>query len=344
MNRRRVLIVCGGPDNEHEVSLRTGKNVFDNIDRELFDPQLCLINKHERWYTLEESNLPNIAEWPRAEFVPLTYDDSLSCFDTGNYDVVFNALHGKYGEGGRLQCILDQARVRYTGSGLTASAICMDKRLTNRIIQSSVRDVQVPAELAINTNLDWPILVDFLQKKVTGEKIVLKSATDGSSFNVFIVSKNDSAVPSLIRKILDLGETALVQEFIEGLEVTCPVLGSGDNLEALPVGQIEYPGEWFDYEAKYSGKAVETFPADSLDSQAQFALRLISEVVHKTLGCRGLTRSDFILSKSKKLYFLEINTSPGMTAQSLCPQSAYAHGWTYSELVTRIIESAYASK
>ena len=346
MSKQKVLIVCGGPDNEHEVSLLTGKNVYDNIDRSLFEPQLCLIDKQERWYTLEESNLADIAEWSRADFVPLTYDNSLSCFATGGYDIVFNALHGKYGEGGRFQCILDQAGVKYTGSGMIPSAVCMDKRLTSRVVKSSVKRVRVPQEMAIEDTFDWSELGQFLREKIKSDTLVIKSATDGSSFNVFIIPTHNPEssgdinpkIPHLVRQILDLGETALVQEFVSGIEVTCPVLGRGRDARALPVGQIEYSGEWFDYEAKYSGQAREIFPAP-LDATRSFEIRLISEVIHQTLGCAGLTRADYIITPAGELYFLEINTSPGMTAQSLCPKSAYAHGWSYTELVTQILRA-----
>ena len=342
MSKQKVLIVCGGPDNEHEVSLLTGKNVYDNIDRHLFDPQLCLIDKQERWYTLEESNLADIAQWSRADFVPLTYDNSSSCFATGGYDLVFNALHGKYGEGGRFQCILDQAGVKYTGSGVSASVVAINKRLTSQIVSTlNSWGVRIPLELEVRQGQNYPDRVkDFLKELPATQKIVLKANTDGSSFNVHIFESRDFGQLQLtLRSMLETNEAVLLQECIEGMELTCPVLGTGRDLETLPVGLIKPARGWFDFEAKYSGQSEELFPAP-VDTELSTRMQFISRDIHEALGCRGLTRSDFIVDRFGEVHFLEINTSPGMTAQSLCPKSAYAYGWSYSELVTRIIKSA----
>ena len=344
--------MCGGPDSEHEISLQTGQAVYEHIDQSLFDPEICVINKDRSWsWKTPELDKPFV-EWSSISLIPFSLTTgSNDLKNRYEVDIVFNALHGQYGEGGYLQAILDQIGIKYTGSGMQASVVGIDKELTQQFVLSlNLKRVQIPKTLVLEgeslTQKDSLALTDFLHQKITSKQVVIKSATGGSSLDVFILPNNnwskpiDSGIYKAIKTILATGEKVIIQEFISGLEVTCPVLGDRryhDQL-ALPVGLIKPVGAWFDHHAKYSGESEEIFPAP-LDTKTAILIREKSRRIHTALGCRGLSRSDFIVTSEGKIYFLEINTSPGLTPNSLCPKAAAAHGWSYTELITKIIQA-----
>lgn len=290
----------GGPGSEREVSLASGKNVFkaissgDNIYR--YIGILIDVRNPKKVLSQLEETKPN---------------------------VIFPVVHGTFGEDGTLQALLDIFGKPYVGSGVLASALCMDKVLSSELMANHGLDV--PVVLAPRSSAIW-------------RSVVVKPRASGSSVGVSIVKKK-SDLAKAIGLASKEGEV-MIQEFVAGRELACGVLEfEKDKPFALPVTEIIPKSKFFDYKSKYvNGGSEEITPArisSSLTNQIQTAALL----AHKILGCRHISRSDFILSKSN-IYYLETNTCPGMTDTSLFPQAALAAGYPMPELVHRLIECA----
>jgi len=284
MNKLRIAVLMGGKSSEREVSLMSGKEVVKNLDKEK--------------YEIVEIDVPN--ELDKLDKV----------------DVAFLALHGRGGEDGQIQGYLETRGIKYTGCGILASAIGMDKMVFRRLMDDEGLEM---------ANL------------TTKAPCVVKPVDGGSSVGVSIVKEQkdyDKAVA--LAKMYD--EEVLVEEYLDGVEVSCGVLGN-DQAIALPVIEIVPKGEFFDYEAKYTdGMSQEICPARISAEMTEDVQRLSVEVF-KVIGGRGYARVDFIIHENKP-YLLEINTLPGMTPNSLLPKEALAMGVSYSKLLDKLIELA----
>lgn len=258
----------------------------------------------------------------------------LDFFSSQHTDLVFNALHGEFGEDGKLQALLDTLGIAYTGSGMLASGLGMDKNAIYKLLSDKGLPVPKTTGLTLEyTSEDLKAIQDSFNLP-----IFLKPNNGGSSIGVFKIT-DWAELDSSLKQVLAISEMVLVQEFIQGRELTCPVM---DDM-VLPVGEIrvDQSATFFDYQAKYTSDSTqEIFPA-------QVPARVISKVqdlalqVHRLISARGLTRSDFIYNEqTQDIVFLEINTCPGMTSSSLCPKSAAALGWSFEQLVQKILDSA----
>jgi len=277
----KVAVLMGGVSSEREVSLMSGKEVISNLDKEKYD------------------------------VIAIDVPKELAKLD--NVDVAFLALHGRGGEDGQIQGYLETLGIKYTGCGILASAIGMDKMVFRRLMD------------------DEGLMMANLTNKAP---CVVKPVDGGSSVGVSIVKDQkdfDKAVE--LAKVYD--EEVLIEEYLDGVEVSCGVLGD----MAMPVIEIVPEGEFFDYEAKYSeGKSQEICPARISQEMTEDVQRLAIEVF-KVIGGRGYARVDFIIHENKP-YILEINTLPGMTPNSLLPKEAAAMGMSYPQLLDRLIELA----
>jgi len=240
-------------------------------------------------------------------------------------DVVFNALHGRFGEDGCIQGLLDILNIPYTHSGLTASAVAMDKPLAKRLF----KDAGIPVADDRIASRD-----EVLAGNVMKPPYVVKPANEGSSVGIHIVREGDNELP-FAHDIWPYGNEVMVEQFIPGREFTVAVMGD----RALAVTEIETEREFYDYDAKYAkGGSQHTIPADIDQDLYDECLRL-ARVAHNTLGCRGVSRADFRYD-GNKLYILEVNTQPGMTPTSLVPEQAEYVGISFEKLVTWMVENA----
>ena len=244
-------------------------------------------------------------------------------------DVCFNALHGPIGEDGNIQGLLNIMGIPYTHSGVQASAIAMDKIRTKEICSKA--GLSCPDGSSLSRN-------DISLLELEKRPFVIKPKSQGSSIGVHIVRSKDNYIPFL--KKWSYGEELVIEKFIPGRELTVGVL----NGIALCVTEITSERGFYDYNAKYEpGGSKHIIPADLPDIIARKALDQ-AVVAHKTLGCRGITRSDFRYDDTDgdlgDLYFLEINTQPGMTSTSLVPEQASYAGMTFSELLIQLLEAA----
>src|SRR3989344_1382696 len=338
----KVGVLMGGPSSEHEVSLATGQNVCEGLDRSKYESLAVKILKTGPW-TLNGK--------------PTTADKVFQACD-----VVFNALHGYYGEDGKVQALLDHNEVRYTGSGVAASALAMDKFHSREIFK--LAGFNVPKTLKLLKGENYSARLQFFINKITKLPVVVKPCSNGSSVGVAIVEDpaqsnsadhqqrgrtlsvaSTSGLNKAIAAAFKLDREVLVEEFIKGRELTCGVLDNfgGENFAALPVTEIipVKNHKFFNYQAKYkTGHANELTPApldDTLYKKAQDT----AVKAHQVLGCKGYSRTDMIFKNGNgTIYVLETNTLPGLTTTSLLPQAAKAAGLTFGQLLDKIIDSS----
>jgi D-alanine-D-alanine ligase len=322
----KIGVICGGTSTEHEVSIASGQNVLNSLLELGAEANLITIDKNGLWSIAgRELNVLNTAT-------------GLSELKEMNFDLLFNALHGKFGEDGQLQAILDIVQIPYTGCGVMSSSIGMDKDFTYDLLQNY--GIVVPKTARTGQQASQQEVERLVQG--FSYPLIVKPNDGGSSIGVSLVTEAGQLLPA-IQKACEASEIALIQEFVTGVELTCPVIGKAKEVvTALPVGEIRATAStFFDYEAKYTSQATEEiFPA-TVSPEVQQNLQQIAVQVHSILKCDSLTRSDFIYNQeSGKIYFLEINTSPGMTKASLCPKSAQSYGWSMNELILRICQLA----
>ena len=240
-------------------------------------------------------------------------------------DVIFNALHGRFGEDGCMQGLLDILNIPYTHSGLTASAVAMDKPMAKRLF----KDAGIPVAEDMIATRDQVLAGEVLEPPY-----VVKPSNEGSSVGIHIVRAGENELP-FAHDSWPYGDTVMVEKFIKGRELTVAVMGD----KPLAVTEITTDHEFYDYDAKYAeGGSIHQIPADIEQSVYDEALRL-AKLAHDTLGCRGVSRSDFIYDGSA-LYILEVNTQPGMTPTSLVPEQAEHVGISFEELVSWMVENA----
>ncbi|HXK40779.1 MAG TPA: D-alanine--D-alanine ligase [Candidatus Paceibacterota bacterium] len=322
-NRKlKIGVLMGGPSAEHEVSLSTGDNVVANLDKAKYKPVVIKLSKNKKWFVNGRlTTLPKAMK---------------SC------DIIFNALHGTFGEDGRVQALLEYHDARYTGSGITASALAMDKLRSREIFK--LAGFCVPKTLKIKKGENYQARLNLFITKITKLPVVVKPCSNGSSVGVKIIS-DESKLIKAIDETFKLDKKILVEEFIKGREVTCGVLDNfnGQETAALPVTEIApaKKHKFYDYDAKYKdGHTAFTTPAQ-IDETTYNKAQEVAVRAHQLLGCRGYSRTDMIL-RNDNIYVLETNTLPGLTSHSLVPQAAKVSGLTFGQLLDKIIENSLA--
>lgn len=309
---KKVLVLCGGKSKEREVSLRSGQAVADALAAKGFIVSMLDVN--EEVITSIQKLAP---------------------------DVVFLALHGKYGEDGTIQGLLDILKIPYTGSGVLTSAICINKAMTKRILDYE----NLPTapflifDLVHSPGLTVESIAAAVEAKL-GIPVVVKPSTQGSSIGTTIV-KNHEALHEGIRSALQFDHELVVEKFVEGTEVTASLLGN-ENPVALPLIEIVAENEFYDYEAKYTpGMSHHLIPA-RISERAREKVMDLAVQTYKLFNCQGFSRVDFIVDADDNPYILEVNTIPGMTALSLFPDAARAAGMSFEDLCARLVELAFA--
>lgn len=324
----RICILAGGPSAEHDVSLASAQMIFEYLDRTKYDPFVVVISRDSLWV------FPDGKEYNETDGVARIRHEE---------DVVFAllALHGEFGEDGTVQALLDTAGIRYTGSGAKASMLGMDKIVSRDMFRA--KGIAVPhawffvREEFVRNQGD---IIGSIQNKFTFP-LVIKPADRGSSVGISIVSDATKLVEA-IREALEYSEQILVEEFIAGMELTAGVIEKDGEVIALPLVEITpKKNTFFDYESKYAeGGAEEIVPARISDEMTK-KVQSIAKDTHTILGCRGYSRTDFIVRKSdNQIFVLEINTLPGLTKTSLLPKAAESAGIDFVKLLDMIIESA----
>lgn len=304
----RVAVLMGGHSAEREISLMSGQGVLQalqslGVDAQSFDPA-------ER------------------DLTELRRDGFSRCFI---------ALHGRYGEDGSVQGGLELLGIPYTGSGVMASSIAMDKAMTKRVWLAE--GLPTPRHVLVSRSTHRRVVAaDLIQ--ALGLPMIVKPAREGSSIGVTKVTRAEQ-LPQALEAAAACEDDILCEQCIVGDEVTCPVLGSGEQAKALPVIRIVAPEGNYDYQNKYFTDDTQYLVPCGLPSGEETAIQALVLKAYRVLGCRGWGRVDVMIDgQSRQPYLLEINTSPGMTGHSLVPMSARASGLSYEQLCLQLLQSA----
>jgi D-alanine-D-alanine ligase len=306
--RARVAVLMGGDSAERDISLMSGQGVLQAL----------------------------LAKGLQAQaFDPSTQD--LSALRGLGITHVFIALHGRHGEDGTVQGALELLGIPYTGSGVMASAIAMDKVMTKRLWRSHGLDT--PASVCLSPTEQTPARIAAIPAEL-GLPLIVKPPREGSSIGVTKVSQA-SAMAAAAALATRYDPELLCEAFIDGDEITCPVLGEGASAVALPIVRIAAPQGDYDYQNKYFTDTVQYHCPSGLPASEEQAIQQQVLAAYRSLGCRGWGRADLMIRASdRKAFLLEMNTSPGMTSHSLVPMSARAAGISYEDLCLRLIASA----
>jgi len=344
-------VLLGGPSPEREVSLRSGEQVVAALDRSRFDVLPVEINREGQWLPRPDLLQLTAAPTPPSDGAgappPAAAGTALihaarwidEVMGGGTVDVAFIAMHGPYGEDGTVQGLLELLGIPYTGSGVLASALAMDKLRSRQVLQAS--GIPVPAYVVVSGRA-WPAEQAATGRRVArdlGYPCVVKPNAVGSSLGITVV-RDEAALSAAVENALAYGETVLVEEYLRGTELTCAVLEDPATGEprALPVIEIVPGREFFTYEAKYvPGASQEIVPA-RISAATEARAEQIALRVHGALGCEGFSRVDMFLTAGN-VVVLEANTIPGMTQGSLIPLAAQAAGIAFPELLHSVIES-----
>ena len=306
--RKKIIVVCGGTSTEAEVSRRTGKAVVDALKSKNYNVELMELN-------------------------PQTFAADIRAKDCG---IVFNAVHGRYGEDGLIQGTLDMLKIPYTGSGVLAAALTMDKVSTKRFLQSA--NLSTP-RFVVYREIDRCRELAAEVEKNFGLPVVIKADSQGSSIGVTIVERAED-IDEAIDEAFSYGNEILVEEFIKGRELTVAVYGDEDEAEALPIIEITTTTGRYDYKTKYTkGMSTHIVPAQ-LSDEITAEVQKLAVAAFKLCKCSGVARVDMMLSQENVPYIIEINSIPGMTETSLVPDAARAAGIEFPELCEKILALA----
>ena len=301
---KKILILGGGISKERSISIQTAKAVLNALKKKNYKAIICE----------PDGNLTNIIK----KFKP---------------DIVFNALHGRFGEDGYMQTILENKKIKYTHSGVLASSIAMDKEISKKIfIKNNILTPKYIKYSFANNFTPKKDLIPMVEKKLNFP-VVIKPINEGSSVHVYICNKKN-----FIKNIKKLSQykEILIESFIAGREIQVAIMGK----KKLGAIEIKPKRKFYDYEAKYNSKAkTKHIIPVKLSKTNLNKIMNIALKTHKLIGCRGVTRSDFKFSKNK-FYLLEINTQPGMTKLSLVPEIAEHAGISFNDLIEWIIKDA----
>lgn len=321
MRHKRVAVLRGGPSEEYAVSMQSGGSVLDALKALDYAHKDIVITKQGEW--LENGFIKDPESALKA------------------VDVVFVALHGRYGEDGQVQRILERSKIPFTGSRGLSSAISFNKDLTKHTLRS--HDIKMPRHRRITRNelINIEEEIPHIISEI-GSELFIKPVANGSSLGArYIPNKN--ALHVALTELLEQYEEVMVEQFIRGREATVGVLENfrNESLYALPVVEIVPPGgePLFSYEHKYNGKTEEIVPG-RFSYGEKTLLSDAALLAHKVIGCKHYSRSDFIVAGGE-VYFLEINTLPGLAAESLFPKAAAAVGLDFPLLIKHLVENAH---
>ena len=349
--KKTVLVLFGGMSSEHEVSCSSAASILRNIDRDRYNVRVIGITRKGAW--VETAAPPEMIEngtWVdrvnnrNAYICPDRRVHGIRTEKGKNIriDCVFSVLHGKYGEDGAMQGLLEMAGIPYAGSNVIASACTMDKIVTKILANDGgIRqaDYCTVDWFTFATNMAAEILR--IEEHLGAYPYFVKPANTGSSVGVS-KAKDRNGLVEAIKEASKYDDRILVEETIVGRELEVAVLGD-KHPHASPVGEIVAADEFYSYEAKYGGMGSVAEVAGNLPEEVADRIRETAIEVYRLLGCSGYSRVDFFLKDGEEIYFNEINSLPGFTSISMYPKLWEAAGIPYSELITRLIEQAMES-
>ncbi len=320
----RVGVLRGGPSSEHDISLLSGANILERLQREPYQPVDIFIDKQGQWHV---------------RGMPMTPERALM-----GIDVVFNPLHGQYGEDGTVQRILDRIGIPYTGAGAYGAALSLNKPLTKEVMARHGVRMPMQRVLKVSPDLEKEALEAF---RAFSPPVVVKPASAGSSVGMTL-AKTFQEFWDGVKKAFEHSSQVLVEEYIKGKEATAGVVDGlrGQKLYGMLPIEIVPPASatFFDREVKYNGETIERVPGNFTKEEAA-ELQRLAKLAHEALGQRGYSRSDFIVTP-RGVYFLELNSAAGvgLTKESLVPKALAAAGVSMDEFLDHVIKDAMENK
>ncbi|MBH2004261.1 MAG: D-alanine--D-alanine ligase [Sphingobacteriia bacterium] len=325
--KKKIALVTGGLSGEAQISYKSAVTVGSNLDRNKFDVYKIDINPTGWWYVDEEGIQTPV--W-REDFSIQVKGQKI------NFDVALLCIHGTPGEDGKLQGYFDMIGLPYTSCDAATSALTMNKRFTVAVAAFGGINVAKSMHLFKHT----PVAAETILQQLR-LPLFVKPNSGGSSIGMSKVTEANALQPAL-EKAFNEDAQLLVEEFISGREFTIGVFRQGANITVLPITEISTQNEFFDFEAKYQGKSVETTPA-ILDDKMKSGLSQAAVKVYEMLNCRGVVRIDFIYDTvQQKPFMLEVNTVPGQSEASVIPQQVKAMGMSLTDFYTAVVEQAFA--
>ena len=323
MNLKRaknIGIVMGGYSNEYEISIKSGQVVYNTL-KDIFNCFRIYIKKNE-WIIKKDNDSFNID----------VDDFTIDGLTDLKLDCIFNAIHGTPGEDGKMQKYFEDKNIPITGCNSYQSKLTFDKIACLNFVSSKGIKVASSISLSNSEKID----IDEIENKI-GFPCFIKASNSGSSFGVFKVYDKEEIV-NCINSAFEVDNKVLIESFIDGREFSIGVISLNGSTKVLPITEIITSNDFFDYEAKYEGKAKEITPANISD-ELESELKLISEKVYNLLELKGLSRSEFIVN-DKGIFYLETNTVPGLTKESILPQQARCAGISLKEIFVNAINEA----
>ena len=319
---KNIAIIAGGNSSEYEVSMKSGKNIYDEVDENRYNKYLVILKGRDWHVEIGEKKYPV----DRNDF-SFTRDGEKILFD-----FAYITIHGVPGENGLLQGYLDMMGVPYGCCNVLASALTFDKHTCNTYLKSYGVNVADSVMLIRGMTYDVNEIINEV-----GLPCFVKPNAEGSSFGVTKV-KEAAQLEDALKKAFALCREVLIETFIDGTELTCGVVKAGDMDIAMPIAEVIPKNEFFDFEAKYDPtKSDEIIPA-RISPELTNRIKTLSSMIYDILRCEGIIRVEYIV-RDDEIFMLEVNTTPGMTSNSFVPKMVRAMGGTLREVLTKIIDN-----
>lgn len=329
---KRIVIICGGPSSEYDISLLSSQSIIDNIDLSKYLVSICLISRNRKC-TIKEIHSPETISKIQQDYI--SFAEALEKLK--EFDVALLGTHGQFGEDGVIQTYLEDLQIPFTGSDSYSSRLCMDKYRSSILVKSATPLLIPKTKLVRLRNLKYELskisLPVFIKPNRNGSSICSYVFKDLNSLDSILSDFNNHHKEE---------DEILIQEYIEKkVEISCGCLEKKDHtfIQLPPIEIVPKSSEFFDYNAKYTKDAsLERIPAIGITKEQRELISELTIKIHKLLGCRLYSRSDYLVV-GEKIYYLETNTLPGLTDTSLIPQECKAIGISYKDLISFFIEN-----
>ena len=326
--RKNIAVLTGGDSGEYEISLKSASVVVKHIDKKEYKPFLITLKGKEWFYKTDND-----------DFIPVDKND-FSLF-INNKKIVFAGafiiIHGNPGENGKLQAYFDMIGLPYTSCNQTVSALTFDKNFCNRLVSSF--GVLVPKSIFLNKNDKYSISDIIAEISLP---CFVKPNNGGSSIGMSLVEKLEN-LDTAIHKAFQEDDGVLIENYIKGRELTCGIFKTSDKLIVLPLAEIVSKNKFFDFESKYNETLVDEIIPAEISESIEIECKRISALLFNKLNCDGIVRFDYILSEENELVFLEVNSIPGLTEESIVPKMIKEFGLSLKEFFSMILENMKSS-
>lgn len=325
--KKNIAVIAGGNSGEYDISLRSGRNVADTLDKSKFNVFFVRI-KGVNWDYISNEDI----------LYPIDKNDFTLTIGSQKivFDCVFILIHGNPGEDGKLQGYFDMLHIPYVGCNAAVSALTFNKHLCNRFLSAYPITLTDFMHFYKGDTIDTKVVIDKL-----GLPCFVKPCNSGSSVGVSKVKTEEELLPA-IKEAFVHDREILIERFIQGREITCGVMKINGEVQSLAVTEIVSKKDFFDLEAKYDPNLVDEITPAPIDISVQQECETISRNIYKCLGCEGIVRVDYIVNE-KGIYFIEINTIPGQTNESIVPKQLRYRGLNFSDLCTQMMEEVMQS-